>query len=142
MTKEGAETAVTTSALVVAGMYTYRKLTEKAENVSGSEAKRKPGEIVKGLVGTGQLLPVGAWVTGAGITFIVLSILAAASPDLGGYSAILVATGTTLGNGLAVTQDITHSEKASEVAQAAQSAQPAQKTASLNHPPILKAKAV
>lgn len=112
MTREGSDTAVVTSALLVSGMYLYRRLVEPI----GERQKRKPTSaksLAEGTIGRGELLPTGTWVVGFGVTYIVISILASVSPTAGGYSAILVATSSFLANGETLLQDLQTSSKSS-----------------------------
>lgn len=95
MTREGSETAIVTSALVMTGVYTYRRLTESSSE-SGKQSKLSAKSTVEGMVGRGELLPTGAWVIGMGVSFIAISILGSASPNAGGYGAILLATSRSL----------------------------------------------
>lgn len=108
MDQPKAESAIITSAVVVAGMYAYRKLTEPAVEKKSMSGPRTAKGIASGVIGTGELLPVGPWVTGFGASFIVFSILASISPNIGGYGAILMATGSFLGNAQAVHGDLSH----------------------------------
>lgn len=101
-----AETAIVTSAVIVAGTYAYRKMTEHVTGQKSAPVTRGPKHVAEGIIGTGELLPVGTWVTGFGVTYIVISILAAMSPSVGGMSAILVAVGCELGNVQALTKDL------------------------------------
>lgn len=112
MTREGADTAVVTSALVMAGMYAYRRMTEPI----GERSKRLPNSasnVAEGVIGRGDLLPTGTWVVGFGVTFIVISILASISPTAGGYSAVLVASTSFFANGEALMEDLKTSSKSS-----------------------------
>jgi hypothetical protein len=105
MTRESAQSAVTGSALVVGGIYLYRRLVEepKAPTRKGSSTLQQlPGE----LLGQGPAPPVSRFVVGWGFVFVVLSLTVEASPELGGYGAILVALGALLGNGVAVSKDL------------------------------------
>ena len=105
MTQAQGETAVTTAALVTSGLYFYRKTTEKITKAPSVTA----GGIyanAKGVLGVGELLPLGTWLTGAGLTFIALSIATSVNPTFGGSFAILEAVGATLGNGQAVLKDL------------------------------------
>lgn len=94
MNRSQAETAVTGSALVVGGIYVYRRLSETDAQVSAAKGLR-----LKQLAGAGPVLPVGPFVVGWGFTFLVLALLAQVDPRLGGNLAILVATGSILTNG-------------------------------------------
>jgi hypothetical protein len=83
MNQQQAQTAVSVSAVLVAGMYAYRKLTESKPSSS-----------------------TGHFVIGYGFTFLTLSVLAQAAPALGGMFAVLVATGDVLVNGQALFKDL------------------------------------
>lgn len=99
MTEQGAEKAITVSALIVAAVYAYRKMTEPQ---GGQVASSRIAQ----LAGKGAPPPFGVFVTAWGFTFLVLSVVAAASPGLGGSMAILVATGDLLSNGTAIAKDV------------------------------------
>lgn len=99
MTQQGAERAVTISALIVAGVYIYRRLTEGAGPVA------KTGKLAQ-LTGQGSPPPAGTFITAWGFAFLVISIVASAAPGLGGSFAILVAVGDLLGNGQQVAKDV------------------------------------
>lgn len=99
MTQQGAERAVTVSALVVAGIYTYRRLTEG----SGPPTK---GSKVAQLAGQGAPANVGSFITAWGLVYLVISIVTSAAPSLGGSFAILVAVGDALTNTAQVATDI------------------------------------
>jgi hypothetical protein len=101
MNQAQAETAVTGSALVVGGIYIYRRLSETDVQLTNAHGLR-----LKQLAGVGPVLPVGPFVVGWGFTFLVLALMAQARPDLGGNFAILVAAGALLGNGESVFQDV------------------------------------
>jgi hypothetical protein len=87
MSKQQAQSAVTLSAFVVAAVFAYRKLTEPATG-----GKRVPA--------------TSHFVVGFGFTFIMLSLVAQAAPQLGGMGAVLVATGDLLSNGQALVKDL------------------------------------
>ena len=112
MTEESAETAVVTSALVMSGIYLYRRLVEP---IGEKEKAKRPNaqKIVEGVVGRGELLPTGSWVVGMGVSYITISILASISPNIGGYSAILLATTTFLASGYDFFGDLQESSKSS-----------------------------
>jgi hypothetical protein len=111
-TRQG-QTAVTTAALICTGLYAYRKTTETITKTPALHGKNigaplaqslKPG--VEGVLGVGELLPLGQWCTGMAITFIGLSVAASVNSTFGGSFAILVAVGAILGNGTAVLHDL------------------------------------
>jgi amino acid transporter len=97
MSRQGAERAVTVSALVVFGVYFYRLLTEGHSTSSGGMLQ---------LGGQGAPPNVGRFITGWGFAFFVLSVITEAAPGFGGSMAILVATGDVLGNAKQVTDDV------------------------------------
>jgi hypothetical protein len=97
MTDSQAEKWVITSALIVAGVYGYRRLTE---------TPTAPPVTLKELAGAGQLPPLGAWATAWGFTFLVVSIIATAAPELGAAFAILIATGDVMTNAQSIFKDI------------------------------------
>lgn len=139
MTQAQGETAVTTSALICGGLYAYRKVTEHLTRTPALKpAKITAGSVAKGTLGVGELLPAGTWLTGAGVTFIGLSIVTSVNAGLGGTLAILVATGAILGNGSAVIKDVSAGIEKPQAKQAAltnQPAAPAPAAAAGNHPP-------
>lgn len=92
MTERGAEKAIITSALIVAGIYTYRVITE------GTSSTPTSGGKISQLAGKGSPATLGVFITGWGATFLVISVIAAAAPGLGGAMALLVATGDAIGN--------------------------------------------
>lgn len=112
MDRATAERWTIISALTVAAIYAYRRLVEPAS----------PGSL-KNVVGSGNPVPLGQFATAWGVTFFVISLLATASPGLGGSFAILVMTGDLLANTGPVTKDInghlTGLAKTTQTAQAA-----------------------
>lgn len=98
MNAQGADRAITTSALLVAGIYTYRRLTEGAGSPSGSKAAQ--------LLGRGSPPSIGVFITAWGTAFLVMAIVAQASPGLGGSFAILTAVADLMSNGQQLAADI------------------------------------
>lgn len=98
MNSSQAEQAVTVSALLVAGIYTYRRLAEGSGHPTG-------GKVAQ-LLGSGSPPSVGTFITAWGAAFLVISMMAAASPPLGGTFALLVAAGDLLNNLQQVSADI------------------------------------
>jgi hypothetical protein len=90
MTVDQAQSAVSVSAVVVAGVYGYRKLVESDPKAA----------------------PTAHFVIGFGFVFITLALVAQAAPSLGGMLAILIAGGDLLTNGIALTNDLTGALKA------------------------------
>lgn len=80
---------VVIAALVVVGIYAYRRLTETVST---------QGISVKGALGLANPLPVSAFVTAWGFTFFVIALMAAFNPALGGAFALLVMTTDLLTN--------------------------------------------
>lgn len=106
MNQKSAETAVVSSALIVGGIYAYRKLVEGSipPNTNRVSVDKK-GKLAT-IAGYGDLPPIGQFITGWGFAFTVMALLSQFAPSFGGSLAILVATGDVLGNGLAVSQDV------------------------------------
>ena len=98
MTAQGAERAITTSALIVAGIYTYRRLTEGSGRPKGSKVAQ--------LLGQGSPPSVGVFITAWGTAFLIMAIMAQASPGLGGAFAITTAVADILSNGQQLATDI------------------------------------
>ena len=98
MTSQGAEKAITTSALIIAGVYTYRRLTEGTGKASGSKAAQ--------LLGQGSPPSVGVFITAWGTAFLIMAVMAQASPGLGGSFAISAAVADVLANGQQLAADI------------------------------------
>jgi hypothetical protein len=88
MDQATAERWVTISAATVAGIYAYRRMIEPST----------PPATVKKLMGIGEIPPLGSWATAWGFTFLVVAIMAEASPGLGGSFAILIMTADILTN--------------------------------------------
>lgn len=101
MDSQAAERWVTTSALIVAGIYAYRRLTEPTSTPV----------TAKQLAGSGPPPPLGTFATAWGFTFLVIAIMAEAAPGLGGAFAILIATADTLTNAQSVLADVTRLEQ-------------------------------
>lgn len=102
MNREQAQTAVAASALIVGGVYAYRRLVETA--IPPTTAAKHPAAQ---LVGVGPTPPIGRFITGWGVTYLVLALLAQAAPSFGGSFAVLIAAGDLLGNGTALAADVT-----------------------------------
>jgi hypothetical protein len=101
MSQATAERWVTISAVTVAGIYTYRRLVEPST----------PPATVKKLMGVGELPPLGSWATAWGFTFLVVSVMAEASPGLGGGFAILIMTADILTNSASLFADVGKQQK-------------------------------
>lgn len=114
MTRQGAETAVMISALVVGGLYGYRKMTEGviaagklAKDGSGLDRAVGPSSKVAQALGAGSPpAPAGKFLVGFGFTYLALAVLAAGVPDLAGAMAILIALACILTNGVSVFSDL------------------------------------
>jgi hypothetical protein len=100
MSDAHAEQWITVSAVTVAGVYAYRRLTEPA----------KPPATAKKIVGIGDLPPLGPWATAWGLTFLMVALMAEVSPSLGGSFAILIAAGDLLTNSASVFADVAKQE--------------------------------
>jgi len=103
MDRSTSERWVTISALIVAGVYAYRRLTEATSTPV----------TVKKLAGIGNPVPLGAFATAWGFTFLIVAIMAEAAPGVGGAFAILIAVGDFLTNSQSVFKDVTSLEKPS-----------------------------
>lgn len=109
MTSDSAEQAIVTSAVIVSGVYFYRKLTDPALGKAvagpvGGSGARAAGALF-GRPGTGPA-PVGKWLIGFGVAFMVIAVMASINAQLGAAFAILVATGSVLTNGAAIAADV------------------------------------
>lgn len=105
MTAAGARDAVNGAALVVAGLYFYRKLIEPESKTPKPQPRSVPQAALQ-VVGVGPLASTGRFIVGFGVTFMGLSLVEGISPDLAGYFAILIAVGSILGNGSAASEDV------------------------------------
>jgi hypothetical protein len=105
MNQQQAENAVVISALVTAGMYGYRYFSEGESNAA-ELAKQGYIQKYKDFYGFGPVLPLGTWIPAFGVTYLALSIMAAASPQVGGTASVLVGTGAFFGNAKAVIKDL------------------------------------
>lgn len=106
MDKDQAETAITISALTTFGVFAIRKTIEPG--IVRSETAQPPSvlsDYVK-LFGASPPLEWGQFLKAAGSLYIVLSILGAASPEIGGGAAILIGTVSVITNGVAVMNDL------------------------------------
>lgn len=90
-TAEQANSMIKVSALVVGGVYLYRRLTE------GSAEELKASTTVA---------PLGRFVVAWGVVFLSLSVLAGPSPTLAGSLALLVMLASLLANGVQVSKDV------------------------------------
>ena len=110
MTSGQARDAINGAAIVVAGIYFYRKLIEPTIETPAVGGKPRQPKTVAGaagqVIGVGPLASTGRFVVGFGFTFLVLSLIEGASPDLAGYFALLIALGAVLGNGAEIAADI------------------------------------
>lgn len=109
MSRDGAQRAVTISALIVAAVYAYRRFTS-----SGTTPVQKGS--LKNVIGLGDPVPLAQWATAWGFTFLVIAVIAEADPSLGGSFAILVATGDVLANTPAITSAVNKQTGASSTA--------------------------
>lgn len=103
MTSAGAEKAITVSALLVAGVYAYRRLTEGSAPATGSKTAQ--------LLGQGSPPSIGTFITAWGLVYLFISVAASAAPSFGGSFAVLVAVGDILTNGSQVFADVNHKLK-------------------------------
>jgi hypothetical protein len=88
---EQANSAIKIAALVVAGVYLYRRFTEgSAEELKASE----------------KVTPLGRWLVGWGVVFFGLSVAAGPFPGAAGDLAILMMVGSLLSNGVQISKDL------------------------------------
>src|SRR5215469_2588832 len=111
MSHDTAQRWVTISAVTVAGIYAYRRLTE---------GSGPPATIPK-LMGIGELPQLGAWATAWGFCYLVVAAIAEASPPLGGSFAILIMTADILTNSSNLFSDVSKQQKGDATATAASS---------------------
>lgn len=104
MSPDGAQRAITTSAVIVGMVYAYRRLFEGSAQTGAHIAT---GNSVKQLVGIGPPPPLGHWIVGYGFAFLLISWMAEVDPGLGGGFAILMAVGTLLTQGQQMLADVT-----------------------------------
>ncbi len=86
-----ANSAIKVSALIVGGVYLYRRFTE------GTASELKASETVT---------PLGRFLVGWGVVFFSLSALAGPFPGVAGELAILLVLGTLLTNGVQISKDL------------------------------------
>lgn len=89
MTRETADRALITSALVVAIIYAYRRLEEATQ----------PGLSVGRLVGAGSPVNFAAWATAWGTVYFMLSLVAEFAPGPAGAFSILTGASAVMVNG-------------------------------------------
>lgn len=91
MTGEQANSAIKVAAMVVGGVYLYRRFTE------GSAAELKASETVT---------PLGRFLIAWSVVFFSLSVLAGPFPSGAGDLAVLIMLGTLLTNGVQISKDL------------------------------------
>lgn len=89
MTRDAAERAVVTSALVVAIIYGYRRLEEPADQ----------GVTIGRLLGVGNPVTFARWATAWGTVFFMLALVSEFAPGPAGAFSILVAASDVIANG-------------------------------------------
>lgn len=105
MTSDGAQGAVVTSAVVVAGVWGYRKLVEPATAAS-SRASQPSQALLKIIGAEPRPASTAEFAVAFGFVYLVLSLTATFAPTLAGSIAILVAVGELLTNGASVATDV------------------------------------
>lgn len=106
MNKEGAHSAILTSALVVGGIYGVRKLIEPAASEASHPAKSLAHAALQVAGAEPAPAKVGQWATGFGFVFTSLAVVATFAPSLAGSMAVLVAVSDTIVNGAAIFADV------------------------------------
>jgi hypothetical protein len=105
MTRGGAETAVLTSAVVVGGIWAFRKVVEPA-TVQSSRASNPSQAVLKVIGAEPRPANTAQFAVAFGFVYVTLSTVATFAPDVAGSMAILVAVGELITNGAAVFTDI------------------------------------
>lgn len=123
MTKDGAHTAILTSALVVGGIYGIRKLIEPAASAVHSPAKSLAHAALQVAGAEPAPAGIGQWATGFGFVYTSLAVFATFAPGFAGSMAILVAASDTIINGGAIFTDV--SKQVGAPAEAAAATSPA-----------------
>ncbi|HUE26306.1 MAG TPA: hypothetical protein VMP89_05995 [Solirubrobacteraceae bacterium] len=108
MTREGAHTAILTSALVVGATYAIRKLIEPAASTPYKPAETLTDHALSVVGAEPSPAAVGQFATGFGFTFVTLAVVGTFAPSLAGSMAALIAVSNTLINGGAIFTDISH----------------------------------
>lgn len=91
---------VLVAAIITGVVYAFRKVIEPATPSSSKTTG------VKSLLGSGPAPPIEQWVVSYGTAFLILSVIAFASPETAGSLSILIVIGTLLANGQSVVKDI------------------------------------
>jgi hypothetical protein len=114
-TTEQANSLIKTAAMVVAGLYLYRRFTENTAEESAALVG-PPGMLgpTHGSVPThpevavpaSGVTPLGRFVVGWGVVFVVLSVAAGPYPTLAGNMALLLMIASLIANGSAVSKDL------------------------------------
>ena len=105
MTKASAEQAVTVSALLVGGIWAYRKVIEPATSQAGKNTASS-SQLLKVIGAEPTPANAAQFAVGFGFTYMTLATVATFAPDVAGWLAILVAAGDLLINGASVFTDI------------------------------------
>lgn len=107
MTRAGASGAVVSSAIVVAGMYAYRKLAEPAISAGVALGQRRPASAINDVLGAGAPpVAVAKFAVGFSFAYMTLALLVLVTPNLAGAMAILLMLAATLAQGQAVFTDL------------------------------------
>jgi hypothetical protein len=90
-TETSANQMIKISALVIGGVYLYRRFTEgTAEELKASK----------------KLTPLPRFIVGWGVVFVGLSVIAPATPTLAGNMALMVMIASLLANGTEISKDL------------------------------------
>lgn len=121
MNTEQSENAITVSALVVTGIFAYRRAVEPVPNFNRLVMEGKGGvrsqnlaKDYKSLFGAAPPVEWGQFLKAAGSLYIALSVIGQINPDIGGAAAILIGTSAVIGNGIAVMNDLHGKESETE----------------------------
>jgi hypothetical protein len=97
VTDETAERWIVASAMVVAGVWGYRRLREGTASPSS----------LKNVVGVGAPAPLGQFAVAWGTVYLTLAVVALGAPELAGAFAILIMAGDLLTNSKGISDAIT-----------------------------------
>lgn len=90
MSPEKAQNTIKVAALVVGGVYLYRRFTEGSAVENGGH----------------QVTPLGRWLVGWGVVFFSLSVISGYWPGLAGELAVLIMITTLITNGVQIAGDL------------------------------------
>jgi hypothetical protein len=103
----GSEATIVVCAVIVGGVWAFRTLYETGKATGEALATETSASKVKTLAGlTAHPAKPAEFIVGFGFVFFSLSVIALPAPELAKMFAVLIAVGTTLGNGATLFKDI------------------------------------